>query len=1508
MSEKIRIDLEGSSKKFVASLAQAKAGMMEVGDSLKGVSEKAGMTDQAFNQMLTSNFPKSFIEKIKTAVDSMGDLGDKTDNFNSILKGMGPEAEKVLEVIENIAKEDFQNIGSLGDAKNNMMETAEALKIISEKVVTVKDAFQQMLSSNIPNAHIDKVNNALDNTINFGTRFNNVLDGMGPKAERVLSAIKNVKTGLAIGGADPKVLQDRTNLQNFNSPERQKQFERAFGGGKKQWSTLTDGLKEGLEAIDAPSMKKRSKEIKKLGDNWEELIDKVYGGRTDEDPFGKTFQENLDSAKQSATSFFNRVIEDSANLNNTFINVTAKIDGFKESIEKAGAATWALDKIKTKLKSVSEAATQAKNKMSAVSSMGGAISGMALTAINGLQMLGSIFGLVGGIIGGVVKTIIGIVSALGSIIGSVFRGIWSVISVIASIIVGAIKGVINIFIKLGQTIVNVVGSVIKKMFTNFATAAQRFAKATSNIGRQLAWFGFRLTMMGRILQRSLTNNLKKALAVFGDWSGTISDLGLAMGFLAAQGLLTGNMTELFLAAMVGFLDPAMQWTGAMGAIKALLIVIGKDVVPILVGAILDLVDAMYLIWKEHGPAIVDALKVLVDDTLPRLIELLIDVAPAILKGLVEGFKNGARMVGEFLDLIGPSIGMLAEWMGTLIAMSPVITAIGFALYALSVPLQALSSGILIADAAIRGIIGFILGGFLTTIPLAIGALIVLGTALEGFGYDTNKIMGDIGDAFDWALGKLNELLGGVNFDGILDAYDRFMNNFIPVVESAFSRVADIVERIFGRIDWDESALAFFETWDRIVLRLIELWEGIRPSLVRIWNAIPWGEMLDYALNILGGLWERLKTWWTDSGMGTWIATKLEEWINFGIAQASAAIDWAKLGFGDMLDFLDSSELAQNLATWRTNVETQLGNVWETITSIWTGTLGRWIYIYLGIETWRDIGTLIVSALATIWNDAILPVWSSSLDRINLLMEKKGLEISKGILKGIIKGFAIGGANPIIASILRLMDVNVEGIGSNFIDNQFADNLLDVENRLKDNAESFANVGAIIEANLKRSGEAFLDAIQKRRDFADANGMIIPELEALYEMLTKGVDYTALSTFGFYENTNALYEQGAASQEAVAKAIALQSEISTLTGLSEFYSNALSTNKGYTDLWNEAQRYAIQTGGGLSSALEYMSQNVHILDTKTQKSAVTWIGYQQALLIAQAQLVQVQAELGNTEVELAAVNIQMTSLQRAMDNLSADRIAEIEGMVSGLSKNVATLAQETVGMFDGIDMASAQLLEAELSKKAGGGSGSASWSGLYKGDQAVEMLGIFTDLAERGKMSADDFDKALDGMVLTTDQMTAATKTLDEAQHGLYETSIGHDAARQMSIFVPAMEKGTASVYRMVERLRSLSDFDLTKFDMEGESLMRFYNILQMLIDKLIALQNQVQITGSYGGNFGNYTTGLINPVEAKGDSPIQINITNSFDNVEISSDIDINRLTDEVNRRIASGIEGVLRR
>jgi len=248
----------------------------------------------------------------------MGDLGDKTDNFNSILKGMGPEAEKVLEVIENIAKEDFQNIGSLGDAKNNMMETAEALKIISEKVVTVKYAFQQMLSSNIPNAHIDKVNNALDNTINFGTRFNNVLDGMGPKAERVLSAIKNVKTGLAIGGADPKVLQDRTNLQNFNSPERQKQFERAFGGGKKQWSTLTDGLKEGLEAIDAPSMKKRSKEIKKLGDNWEELIDKVYGGRTDEDPFGKTFQENLDSAKQSATSFFNRVIEDSANLNNTF--------------------------------------------------------------------------------------------------------------------------------------------------------------------------------------------------------------------------------------------------------------------------------------------------------------------------------------------------------------------------------------------------------------------------------------------------------------------------------------------------------------------------------------------------------------------------------------------------------------------------------------------------------------------------------------------------------------------------------------------------------------------------------------------------------------------------------------------------------------------------------------------------------------------------------------------------------------------------------------------------------------------------------------------------------------------------------------------------------------------------------------------------------------------------------------------------------------------------------------
>jgi hypothetical protein len=962
--------------------------------------------------------------------------------------------------------------------------------------------------------------------------------------------------------------------------------------------------------------------------------------------------------------------------------------------------------------------------------------------------------------------------------------------------------------------------------------------------------------------------------------------------------------------MVGFLDPAMQWTGAMGAIKALLIVIGKDVIPILVGAILKLVDAMYLIWKEHGPAIVDALKILVDETLPRLIQLLVDVAPAILKGLVEGFKNGAKMVGQFLDLIGPSVGMLAEWMGTLIAMSPVITAIGFALYALSVPLQALSSGILIADAAIKGMVGFILGGFLTTIPLAIGALIILGTALEAFGYDTNEIMGDMGDAFDWAIGKLNDLLGGVNFDGILDAYDRFMTAFIPVVEGAFSRVADIVERIFGRVDWDESALAFFETWDRIVLRLIELWEGIQPQLIRIWNAIPWGEMIDYALNILGGLWERVKTWWADSGMGAWMATKLEEWINFAITQASAAIDWAKLGFGDMLDFLDSSELAQNLATWRTNVETQLGNVWEVITDIWGGTIGRWMYIYLGVQTWNDIGTLIISALSTIWKDAILPIWSRSLERINLLMEKKGLEISKGLLKGIIKGFAIGGANPIVASILRLMDVDVEGIGSNFVDRQFADDLLDVEKRLKDNADSFAGVGEVIRNNLKESRQVFLDAIQSRIEFADANGMVVSELEKLYETLTGGVDYTALSTFGFYENTNALYEQGTASQDAATKAIALQSEISTLTGLSDFYANALSTNKEYTDLWSEAQRYAIQTGGGLSSALEYMSQNVHILDTKTQRSATTWIGYQQALLIAQAQLVQVQAELGNTEVELAAVNIQMTSLQRAMDNLSADRIAEIEGMVSGLSTNVATLAQETVGMFDGIDMASAQLLEAELSKKAGGGSGSASWSGLYKGDQAVEMLGIFTDLAERGKMSADDFDKALDGMVLTTEQMTAATQTLDNAQEGLYENSIGHDAARQMSMFVPAMENGTASVNRMVERLQSLSQFDLTKFDMEGESLMRFYNILQMLIDKLGELSNRMQITGSYGGNFGNYTTGLItSPVtDNRANSPIQISITNSFDNVEISSDIDINRLTDEVNRRIASGIEGVLRR
>jgi len=120
------------------------------------------------------------------------------------------------------------------------------------------------------------------------------------------------------------------------------------------------------------------------------------------------------------------------------------------------------------------------------------------------------------------------------------------------------------------------------------------------------------------------------------------------------------------------------------------------------------------------------------------------------------------------------------------------------------------------------------------------------------------------------------------------------------------------------------------------------------------------------------------------------------------------------------------------------------------------------------------------------------------------MEKKGLEISKGILKGIIKGFAIGGANPVIASILRLMDIDIKSIGSDFIDKKFFDVLDDVERRIKDNTESFAGLSEVIAGKLKESRNEFIKGIKTRRDFADANGMIIPELEALYEMLTKGV--------------------------------------------------------------------------------------------------------------------------------------------------------------------------------------------------------------------------------------------------------------------------------------------------------------------------------------------------------------------------------------------------------------------
>lgn len=699
--------------------------------------------------------------------------------------------------------------------------------------------------------------------------------------------------------------------------------------------------------------------------------------------------------------------------------------------------------------------------------------------------LGAIGGLVGTISSGVVSGFQAIIGAVGTALVAIknatgaiisgFRGVWDVFASGISITANLASNMLRLAGSSLQVARNVGGDLVR----NFIGANKYISETTGNlgglfnklknVGRQLAWFGFRLTMMGRQMSRSLMKPLNDALQLFKGWEGVLEDVALGMGFLAAQGGLTAGIQEMMLSAMLKLPDAGMKIIGILQALAALFINIGADILEVAYPSIIKFIDGLWQLWKTSKGTIIATLQELINDIFPRIFALLGE-APKFIGGFVSGLKKGAEALMWIIDVVKPFIANFAELFGMVMALSPVMSLFGTVLFALSVPLQALGSifgsivGLAAPFIALFGPMGW-LGGILAVIT----ALAGLNSAITYFGLESNSTIKFIIDkvkdfattiantlesidwdsawdifaesfrdtlnaiipitkrVFDFFWKQTIEFLGGLYnelkqinwggvFSGLIDIVHGIWDTISPALISMAQTLIKTIGKIFiGVIDYIQK-IDWGKVWDRLVVEFGRLLGFISPyiktiteyiigSFIGIWGTIinyasrlDWGAIFDKLIISIGKIWDIAKPYLLD------FVTKSVSLIATIITELSK-LDWASI-WNEMISFVGKiwniispylKTVFDNVSTWAIGVAnniassiknidwigtfngiiTEAGKIWSVLQPIIVDLSGKVVSILSGIiETltgldWSAMWTGLMTFVGTLW-DKISP--------------------------------------------------------------------------------------------------------------------------------------------------------------------------------------------------------------------------------------------------------------------------------------------------------------------------------------------------------------------------------------------------------------------------------------------------------------------------------------------------------------------------------------------------------
>lgn len=327
----------------------------------------------------------------------------------------------------------------------------------------------------------------------------------------------------------------------------------------------------------------------------------------------------------------------------------------------------------------------------------------------------------------------------------------------------------------------------------------QFSGGIGNAGRRLSWFGFRLTMMGRLFSRFITKILRKALSGFEQWDQTIINIGTSMGFLTAQGLLTGDMQNMMISAMQDLPIVGMQVQGIIGALSALFVNIGSTIIPIFSRSIMDLIGVIWDLWETNKDDLIPIFERLANEVIPKFTEIIKRVGPEAFEGLVTGITKGVEALTQLMDVLEPHLPKLSEWLGLIIGLSPVLTGLGLALFFLSIPLQLVGDLIRGASGLLK-IFGTALGGVEIS-AIGLGAAVFI---LAGF-------VGALIFWWDELVASFNNLVG----PAVKDLWDAICR-----LGEAISPLGTAMDFVKGMTIPFKLALEGVMVWLNIMLRVI----------------------------------------------------------------------------------------------------------------------------------------------------------------------------------------------------------------------------------------------------------------------------------------------------------------------------------------------------------------------------------------------------------------------------------------------------------------------------------------------------------------------------------------------------------------------------------------------------------------------------------------------------------------------------------------------------------------